>query len=65
MHHFVDTDIIPFVHEWDEAKQSPMFLFKKCAEMGILAAIAGNGTLPLECFDLESTLLFRGGENAI
>ncbi|KAF9296345.1 hypothetical protein BGZ74_010381, partial [Mortierella antarctica] len=65
MRHFVDTDVIPFVHEWDEAKQVPMFLFKKCAEMGILAAVAGNGTLPLEYFDLESTLLFRGGENAI
>ncbi|KAG0350463.1 hypothetical protein BG005_010030 [Podila minutissima] len=30
-----------------------------------LDAIAGNIALPLEYFDLESTLLFRGGENAI
>ncbi|KAF9143826.1 hypothetical protein BGX30_014671 [Mortierella sp. GBA39] len=62
---FVDTDIMPFAHEWDEAKQVPMFLFKKCAEMGILAAVAGNGTLPTEYFNLEDTTLFRGGDNAI
>ncbi|ORZ02043.1 acyl-CoA dehydrogenase/oxidase [Lobosporangium transversale] len=62
---FVDTDIMPFAHEWDEAKQVPMFLFKKCAEMGILAAVAGNGTLPLEYFDVEQTTLFRGGDKAI
>ncbi|KAF9319710.1 hypothetical protein BG006_002944, partial [Podila minutissima] len=63
--HFVDTDVIPFAHEWDEAKRVPMFLIKKCAEMGILAAVAGNGIIPLEYFDLESTFLFRGDENAI
>ncbi|KAF9369855.1 hypothetical protein CPC16_004136, partial [Podila verticillata] len=62
---FVDTEIMPFVHEWDEAKQVPMFLFTKCAEMGILAAIAGNGKLPVEYFDVEQASLFRGGANAI
>ncbi|KAG0030499.1 hypothetical protein BGZ82_007406 [Podila clonocystis] len=62
---FVDTEIMPFVHEWDEAKQVPMFLFTKCAEMGILAAIAGNGKLPLEYFDVEQASLFRGGASAI
>ncbi|KAF9927815.1 hypothetical protein FBU30_002860 [Linnemannia zychae] len=65
MRKFVDTDIMPFAHEWDEAKQVPMFLFKKCAEMGILAAVAGNGTLPTEYFNIEETTLFRGGDNAI
>ncbi|KAG0350457.1 hypothetical protein BG005_010024, partial [Podila minutissima] len=30
-----------------------------------LDAVAGNGTLPLEYSDLESTLLFRDGENVI
>ncbi|KAF9430584.1 hypothetical protein BGZ94_005918 [Podila epigama] len=65
MRAFVEKDISPFVHEWDEAKQVPMFLFKKCADMGILAAVAGNGSLPVDYFDVESTLIFRGGENAI
>ncbi|KAG0253043.1 hypothetical protein DFQ27_007711 [Actinomortierella ambigua] len=63
--HFVDTEIMPFVHEWDEAKQVPMFLFTKCAEMGILAAVAGTGKLPVEYFNVEDTLFFRGGANAI
>ncbi|KAF9585682.1 hypothetical protein BGW38_001235 [Lunasporangiospora selenospora] len=62
---FVDTEIMPFVHEWDEAKQVPMFLFSKCADMGILAAIAGTGNLPVEYFDVEKTVLFRGGDKAI
>ncbi|KAF9959311.1 hypothetical protein BGZ72_009888 [Mortierella alpina] len=62
---FVDKEIMPFVHEWDEAKQVPMFLFTKCAEMGILPAIAGNGKLPVEYFDVEQTTLFKGGANAI
>ncbi|KAG0210557.1 hypothetical protein BGX28_009193 [Mortierella sp. GBA30] len=62
---FVDKEIMPFVHEWDEAKQVPMFLFTKCAEMGILPAIAGNGKLPIDYFDVEQTTLFRGGAQAI
>ncbi|KAF9426462.1 hypothetical protein BGZ94_006489 [Podila epigama] len=62
---FVDTEIMPFVHEWDEAKKVPMFLFTKCAEIGILAAISGNGKLPVDYFDVEQTILFRGGANAI
>ncbi|KAF9436573.1 hypothetical protein BGZ76_003587 [Entomortierella beljakovae] len=65
MRDFVDKEILPFVYEWDEAKQVPMFLFRKCAEMGILAAVAGNGHLPTDYFDVEDTLIFRGGANAI
>jgi predicted heme/steroid binding protein len=41
MRQFVDTEIMPYCHEWDEAKQVPMALFTKCAERGILAAICG------------------------
>ncbi|KAG0054774.1 hypothetical protein BGZ83_010450 [Gryganskiella cystojenkinii] len=65
MREFVDTEIMPFAHEWDEAKQVPMFLFKKCAEMGLLAVFAGTGHLPVEYFDVEQTTLFKGGANAI
>ncbi|KAG0005759.1 hypothetical protein BGZ80_005888 [Entomortierella chlamydospora] len=65
MRAFVDKEIMPFVHEWDEAKQVPMSLFRKCADMGILAAIAGTGHLPVDYFDVESTDFFRGGDKAI
>ncbi|KAI9226968.1 MAG: putative acyl-CoA dehydrogenase [Piptocephalis tieghemiana] len=40
---FVDTEISPFCHEWDEARQVPRQLFVKCAEHNILAAITGPG----------------------
>ncbi|KAF9955402.1 hypothetical protein BGZ65_003410 [Modicella reniformis] len=65
MRAFVEKEIMPFVYEWDEAKQVPMALFKKCAEMGILAAIAGTGKLPTTYFDVEETTLFKGGPKAI
>ncbi|KAG0305124.1 hypothetical protein BGZ98_004583 [Dissophora globulifera] len=42
-----------------------MSLFRKCAQMGILASIAGTGTLPTDYFNVEDTILFRGGDNAI
>ncbi|KAF9341555.1 hypothetical protein BGZ91_006633 [Linnemannia elongata] len=54
MRAFVDTEIMPHVHEWDEAKQVPMSLFGKCAEHGILASIAGHGKLPTEYFDPQA-----------
>ncbi|KAG0021206.1 hypothetical protein BGZ80_002869 [Entomortierella chlamydospora] len=65
MREFVEKEIMPFVFEWDEARQVPMFLFKKCAEMGILAAVAGNGHLPTDYFNVEDTTLFRGGDSAV
>ncbi|KAF9898280.1 hypothetical protein BX616_004253 [Lobosporangium transversale] len=65
MRAFVEAEIMPFVHEWDEAKQVPNSLFKKCAAMGILAVIAGTGHLPLEYFDPEETTLFKGGKDAV
>ncbi|KAF9401248.1 hypothetical protein BGX21_002269 [Mortierella sp. AD011] len=65
MREFVEKEIMPFVFEWDEARQVPMFLFKKCAEMGILAAVAGNGHLPTDYFNVEDTILFRGGDSAV
>ncbi|CAO3683335.1 unnamed protein product [Umbelopsis vinacea] len=36
---FVDKEITPYCHEWDEAKQLPRSMFKKAAEAGILAAV--------------------------
>jgi alkylation response protein AidB-like acyl-CoA dehydrogenase len=38
---FVDKEIMPYVHEWDEAKQIPRALFVKCADAGILLGILG------------------------
>jgi alkylation response protein AidB-like acyl-CoA dehydrogenase len=39
---FVDKEITPYCHEWDEAKQLPRAMFKKAAEAGILAAVIQN-----------------------
>ena len=33
---------MPHCYEWDEAKQVPKSLFKKCADIGLLAAIVGQ-----------------------
>jgi hypothetical protein len=40
---FVEKEIMPYCHEWDEAKQVPLALYIKCAQQGILAAIVGQG----------------------
>jgi hypothetical protein len=32
MREFVDKEITPFCHEWDEAKEMPKSLFAKCAQ---------------------------------
>lgn len=39
---FVEKEIMPFCHEWDEAKEIPKELFKKAAKAGILAAVVGQ-----------------------
>jgi alkylation response protein AidB-like acyl-CoA dehydrogenase len=39
---FVEKEIMPHCHEWDEAKQIPKELFKKAADAGILAGMVGN-----------------------
>ncbi len=38
---FVDTELMPNVHNWDEAKQLPKGIHKKCAEAGWLAGVIG------------------------
>jgi len=38
---FVDAEIIPNCHEWDEAKQLPRELFEKVAEIGWLGGCIG------------------------
>ncbi|ORX77514.1 acyl-CoA dehydrogenase NM domain-like protein [Basidiobolus meristosporus CBS 931.73] len=39
---FVDSEIMPFTHEWDEAKKIPQELFIKLAKAGILSAVVGH-----------------------
>jgi alkylation response protein AidB-like acyl-CoA dehydrogenase len=42
MRHFVDTEIIPFCHEWDESGEYvPRSMFERCGQVGILAAVCG------------------------
>lgn len=38
---FVDTELAPFVHEWDEEKSLPRDVWKKCADAGWLAGVVG------------------------
>lgn len=38
MREFVDKEVIPYAHEWDEAKRLPSELYIKAAKAGILAA---------------------------
>jgi len=39
---FCETQVNPYVHEWDEAKKMPMDFFRKAYQAGILPAIAGS-----------------------
>ncbi|KAI8967865.1 acyl-CoA dehydrogenase/oxidase [Mycotypha africana] len=39
---FVETEIMPYTHEWDEAKALPRELYEKAAKAGILAAVIGH-----------------------
>ncbi len=41
MRKFVDEEIMPYVHQWDEARQLPKGIHKKCAEAGWLAGVIG------------------------
>src|SRR4051794_26543280 len=36
MRRFVDKEIAPFAHEWDEAGEFPRALYRKAAEIGLL-----------------------------
>ena len=38
---FVDKNITPYCHEWDEAKQLPKMLYTKMAEQNLLTAVVG------------------------
>src|SRR4051812_49914678 len=36
MRRFVDKEIAPFAHEWDEAGEFPRALYRKAADIGLL-----------------------------
>lgn len=38
---FVNKEIMPFCHEWDEQKKMPRELYRKCYEAGWLPGVAG------------------------
>ena len=66
---FVDREITPFAHEWDEAKQMPKELFKKCYDAGWFPGVVGTpwpekycgdklaGGLPAKEFDAFHELI--------
>lgn len=39
---FVETEVMPFTHEWDENKALPKELYEKAAKAGILASSVGR-----------------------
>lgn len=39
---FVEKEIMPFTHEWDENKEMPREIYQKAAKVGILAAVVGH-----------------------
>lgn len=43
---FVDKEIMPFCHEWSEAKQIPRQVVKRAAELGLLNAGSGAAKNP-------------------
>jgi len=38
---FVEKEVIPYCHDWDEAKSLPKELYLKCAQAGILPGVVG------------------------
>ncbi|KAJ9050764.1 hypothetical protein DSO57_1011451 [Entomophthora muscae] len=42
MRKFVDQEIMPFCFEWDEKKEVPKSVIKRCGDLGILANICGH-----------------------
>ena len=42
MRAFVAAEIMPFCHEWDEAKQLPRMLYTKMASQNLHGAIVGS-----------------------
>jgi len=43
MREFVEREIMPFCHEWDEKKKLPQELYGKCYRAGWLPLICGGG----------------------
>ncbi|KAI8069254.1 putative acyl-CoA dehydrogenase [Gongronella butleri] len=46
MRAFVEKELMPFCHEWSEAKEVPKSVLKRCGEVGLLNAVSGAGTSP-------------------
>lgn len=42
MREFVEKNLMPYVHEWDEAGELPKGLAQKFAEAGVLAGVVGT-----------------------
>ena len=38
---FMDTELAPYAHDWDEQKQVPKEIFRKCFEAGFLPGVVG------------------------
>eukprot|EP00808_Paulinella_micropora_P016086 g43633.t1 len=46
MRSFVDREVIPNVHKWDEGKQIPLEFLQKCAKMGLAPLMMGGKHFP-------------------
>lgn len=61
---FVDKEIAPYAHDWDEQYKLPKELFKKCYEWGLLPGVVGPpwpekyaGKCPVDDFDAFHELI--------
>jgi len=61
---FVDEEIEPYVHDWDEAKEMPKELFKKIGQAGLFGFIVGPpwptkycGECPIPDYDIFHMLI--------
>lgn len=39
---FVERELMPNCHEWDEAKEIPKSMFSRCYEVGFLPGVCGG-----------------------
>ncbi|KAI9359391.1 acyl-CoA dehydrogenase/oxidase [Pilaira anomala] len=54
--HFVDTEVMPFCHEWSEAKSIPRSILKRAAELGLLNSVSGAAKNPKNAYLMKYPL---------
>ncbi|KAG1401530.1 hypothetical protein G6F60_006324 [Rhizopus arrhizus] len=53
---FVEREIMPYTHEWDEAKELPREIYIKAAKAGLLASVVGHVEAEYIPYDLPGNI---------